>query len=111
IKEGVMVSTIEAAQLKRNTNKAFKIEFASAKDYQKFMENTKFVIPIERPKQNQIKLNLTDEKMQQLFTELSEVKVNFISEIKFTLEDYFMDFYDREKTVADGEENLQYGLY
>jgi ABC-2 type transport system ATP-binding protein len=111
IKEGVMVSTIEAAQLKRNTNKAFKIEFASVEDYQKFMENTKFAIPIERPKQNQVKLNLTDEKMQQLFTELSEVKVNFISEIKFTLEDYFMDFYDREKTVADGEENLQYGLY
>ncbi len=50
-------------------------------------------------------------KMQQLFTELSEVNVNFISEIKFTLEDYFMDFYDRKKSVSDGEENLQYGKY
>ena len=69
------------------------------------------MIPIERPKQNQVKLNLTDEKMQQLFSELSEVDVKFISEIKFTLEDYFMDFYDREKSVADGEESLQHGLY
>ena len=75
------------------------------------MANTNFIIPIERPEQNQIKLNLRDEKMRELFTELSEVKVNFISEIKFTLEDYFMDFYDRKKTVADGEENLQYGLH
>ena len=49
--------------------------------------------------------------MQEFFTELSEVKVNFISEIKFTLEDYFMDFYDRKKTVAAGEETLRYGLH
>lgn len=111
IKEGVVVSTIEATQLKQNTNKAFKIEFSSFKDYEKFVENTEFIIPIERPEQNQVKLNLKDEKMQQLFTELSEIKVNFISEIKFTLEDYFMDFYDRKKTVADGKENLQHGLY
>ncbi|MGO1371732.1 MAG: ABC transporter ATP-binding protein [Senegalia sp. (in: firmicutes)] len=111
IKEGVVVSTIEASQLKQNVNKAFKIEFINSEDYKKFMEKTKFTIPIQRPEQNQIKLNLTDEKMQQLFTELSEVKVNFISEIKFTLEDYFMDFYDRKKTVADGEENLKYGLH
>ncbi|SHE54723.1 ABC-2 type transport system ATP-binding protein [Atopostipes suicloacalis DSM 15692] len=111
IKEGVVVSTIDSSQLKQNSNKAFKIEFASPEDYQKFMENTKFIIPIERPEQNQVKLNLTDEKMKQLFTELTKVKVNFISEIKFTLEDYFMDFYDRKKTVADAEENLQYGLH
>lgn len=111
IKDGIVVSTIEAAQLKHNTNKAFKIEFASFEDYQKFMENTEFIISIKRSEQNQVKLNLTDKKMRQLFTELSEVKVNFVSEIKFTLEDYFMDFYDREKTVADGEENLQYGIH
>ena len=111
IKEGVVVSTIDSSQLKQNSNKAFKIEFASPEDYQKFMENTKFIIPIERPEQNQVKLNLTDEKMKQLFAELTKVKVNFISEIKFTLEDYFMDFYDRKKTVADAEENLQYGLH
>ena len=111
IKEGAVVSTIKSTQLKQNTNKSFKIEFDSFEDYQRFMANTNFIIPIERPEQNQIKLNLRDEKMRELFTELSEVKVNFISEIKFTLEDYFMDFYDRKKTVADGEENLQYGLH
>lgn len=111
IKDGVIVSTIEASQLKKNSNKAFKIEFASFEDYQKFLTKTAFVIPIERPEQNQVKLNITDEKIQQLFIELSKVKVNFISEIKFTLEDYFMDFYDRKKTVADGKENLQHGIY
>jgi len=111
IKDGVVVSTVESNDLKQSTNKSFKIEFASFEDYQKFIKNSEFTIPTKRPEQNQVKLSLTDQKMQQLFTELSEVKVNFISEIKFTLEDYFMDFYDRKKTVAAGEENLQYGLH
>lgn len=111
IKNGIVVSTVESNELKQSTNKSFKIEFASFEDYQKFIENTEFTIPTKRPEQNQVKLSLTDQKMQELFTELSEVKVNFISEIKFTLEDYFMDFYDRKKTVAAGEENLQYGLH
>lgn len=111
IKDGMIVSTIEANQLKKNSNKAFKIEFSSPEGYQLFLKNTAFTIPIKRPEQNQIKLNLTDETMQKLFQELSKVEVNFISEIKFTLEDYFMDFYDRKKTVADGEENLQDGLH
>jgi len=111
IKDGVVVSIIEADHLKRNTNKAFKVEFSSFDDYEKFLKNTAFTISIKRPNQNQVKMNLTDEKMQQLFTELSEVKVNFISEIKITLEDYFMDFYDRKKSVSDGEEHLQYGLH
>ncbi len=111
IKDGVVVSTIEAAKLKHNTNKTFKIEFATKKDYQQFLARTKFKIPVERPDQNQVKLNLTDETMQRLFTELSEVSIRFISEIKFTLEDYFMDFYDRKKSIAAGEENLEHGVH
>lgn len=111
IKEGVVVSTIEAAKLKHSTNKAFKLEFATNKDYQQFLSLTQFKIPIERPDQNQVKLNLTDETMQNLFIELSNLNVNFISEIKFTLEDYFMDFYDRKKSVAAGEENLEHGIH
>ena len=111
IKDGAVVSTVESNELKKSTNKSFKIEFASSEDYQKFVENTEFTISTKRPEQNQVKLSLTDQKMQQLFTELSGVKIKFMSEIKFTLEDYFMDFYDRKKTVAAGEENLQHGLH
>lgn len=111
IKNGFLVSTVEADELKRNTNKSFKIEFSTFSDYQSFIEDTAFKISVKRPKQNQIKLTLKDQEMQALFRELSKQKINFLSEIKFTLEDYFMDFYDRKKTLADGEENLDYGLH
>lgn len=111
IKDGFLVSTVEADELKRNTNKSFKIEFSTFSDYQSFIENTAFKISVKRPKQNQIKLTLKDQELQKFFEELSEQKLNFLSEIKFTLEDYFMDFYDRKKSLADGEENLEYGLH
>lgn len=111
IKDGKVVSTIEAAKLKQNKNKAFKIEFASPEDYQTFIDQTQLPVAIKRPDQNQIKININDENMRYLFTELSRVAVKFISEIKFTLEDYFMNFYDRKKTVADGEEQLHYGIH
>ena len=71
IKNGVVVSTVESNELKQSTNKSFKIEFASFEDYQKFIENTEFTIPTKRPEQNQVKLSLTDQKMQEFFTELT----------------------------------------
>ncbi len=111
IKDGEIVSTIESTKLKRSTNKAFKIEFSSELDYEMFLDKTEFVIPIKKEKQNQIKINLTDQKMQDLFKELSQVNINFISEIKFTLEDYFMDFYDRDKSINEGKESMQNELY
>ena len=40
---------------------------------------------------------------------MSQYKLNFISEIKFTLEDYFMNFYDRKLSVAAGQEELEHG--
>ena len=45
------------------------------------------------------------------FAEMSRYNPNFISEIKFTLEDYFMDFYDRKKTVEQGKAGMQSGLH
>lgn len=111
IKDGVVVSEIEASLLKQNKSKAFKVEFASQEDYHQFLDKTQLEIAVKRPKQNQVKLNIEDDNIKDLFTELSEVRINFISEIKFTLEDYFMDFYDRKKSVAAGEENLKHGLH
>ena len=111
IKDGIVVSEIEASKLKQNKSKAFKVEFASVADYEKFLANTQLKIAVERPQQNQVKLNIEDDDITDLFAELSEVELNFISEIKFTLEDYFMDFYDRKKSVAAGEEQLRHGLH
>lgn len=109
IKNGEIVSTIVADDLKNNQNKEFKIEFANHDSYEVFVAQTNLNISEKRPDQNQVKLRIHDETIHQLFAELSEYKLNFISEIKFTLEDYFMNFYDRKLSVAAGQEELDHG--
>lgn len=111
IKDGEVVSTIVANDLKQNKNKAFKVEFSNHEDYEKFAANTSLDVSVKRPEQDQVKLQIQDENIHELFQELSEYQLNFISEIKFTLEDYFMKFYDRKSSVEEGKEGLSHGMY
>lgn len=111
IKDGVLVSTIVADDLRHNEDKVFKVEFPDENNYLKFINSTKLIVDGERPKQHQVKIRINDADIHNFFEEMSNYQINFISEIKFTLEDYFMDFYDRKKTVEQGREGLQHGMY
>lgn len=111
IKEGEVVSTIVANDLKQNKNKAFKAEFSNHEDYEEFVANTSLDVSVKRPEQDQVKLQIQDDNIHELFQELSAYQLNFISEIKFTLEDYFMKFYDRKSSVEEGKEGLSHGMY
>lgn len=111
IKEGEVVSTIVADDLRQNKNKAFKLEFSDEDTYQRFVKETELEITTLRPEQNQVKIHIQDENIHEFFKELSHYSLNFISEIKFTLEDYFMDFYDRKKSVEEGNEVLTHGMH
>nr|WP_056972020.1 ABC transporter ATP-binding protein [Ligilactobacillus acidipiscis] len=111
IKDGEVVSTIVADDLKQNKNKAFKIEFSDHETYERFVKNTVLDVSVKRPAQDQVKLHIQDENIHEFFTELSQYHLNFISEIKFTLEDYFMNFYDRNRSVEEGKEELVHGMY
>ncbi len=111
IKDGEIVSTIVADQLRQNKNKAFKVEFSKQEVYRHFIEQSTLDIIAERPSQSQVKIHIRDEDIHNFFKELSLYELNFISEIKFTLEDYFMDFYDRKKSIEKGKEGLSHGMY
>jgi len=111
IKDGTLVSTIVADNLRHNEDKVFKVEFDSEAEYLKFLKNTKLELNSKRPKQNQVKVMIKDENIHQFFDEMSHYKLNFISEIKFTLEDYFMNFYDKKKSVEEGKEGILNGMH
>lgn len=110
IKNGRIVSTIVADDLRQNKNKSFKVEFGDHQTYERFVAQTKLDVFVKRPEQDQVKLRIQDENIHDFFSELSQYQLNFISEIKFTLEDYFMDFYDRKLSVEAGEEELAHGI-
>lgn len=111
IKDGVLVSTIVADTLRHRDEKVFKVEFQSADEYARFINMSRLELSARRPKQNQVKILIKDEQIGAFFAELKQFDLKFVSEIKFTLEDYFMDFYDRRKSVEQGKEGMAGGMH
>jgi ABC-2 type transport system ATP-binding protein len=99
IKEGRLVSTFIADDLRHSENKEWKIEFQSSEDFERFHEQAilpeKFKIASTKKHRNQVKVVVNDHDINALVVELSNYSLKFFTEIKFTLEDYFMKFYDR----------------
>lgn len=109
IKDGHLVSTFVANDLRHNESKTFKIEFATKEDFERFREQVEYpkkleVISVKRHR-NQARVLINDSDVNDLIAVLSDYHLNFFSEIKFTLEDYFMKFYDRNNKVGGGTAN------
>jgi len=108
IREGRLVSTFVADDLRHSERKEWKIEFSTKEDFERFREQVEYpkkfdVVSVKRHR-NQAKVLIDDEDINALIAELSNYSLNFFTEIKFTLEDYFMNFYDLgvEGGAADG---------
>jgi ABC-2 type transport system ATP-binding protein len=99
IKEGRLVSTFIADELRHSESKEWKIEFSSQEDFKKFRENIefpkKFNVVSVKEHRNQVKVVINDKETNLFIAELSGYSLKFFTEIKFTLEDYFMKFYDK----------------
>lgn len=106
IKDGKVVSTIIADDLRHNQDKTYKLEFRTKEDFEHFRleveYNNKLNVQSVKRHRNQVKVLVNDKDINCFFEIISEYSLSFISEIRFTLEDYFMDFYDRNKTVEEG---------
>lgn len=99
IKDGRLISTFHADELRHNQEKTFEIEFITKEAFELFKnEVSSFeqinVISLESQK-NQTKVCVDDATINDFIAFISEYDLKFFSEIKFTLEDYFMKFYDR----------------
>ena len=95
IKEGKLVSTFAADELKHNARKEWKVAFASIDELERFCEQG-FEISHVKKEAKQVHVVFYDKGANKFLAELSNYKVNFFSEIKFTLEDHFMKFYGKE---------------
>jgi ABC-2 type transport system ATP-binding protein len=103
IKDGRLVSTFNADELKHNERKEWKIEFNTKEEFMKFRREVeqpkKLNIVSVKEESNQAQVVIYDNSTNTLVAELSNYSLKYFSEIKFTLEDYFMEFYDRNKAV------------
>ena len=108
IKDGKIVSTFEASKIKHNENKNFEVVLSNKQSYQKVLEafpkgkkDTKVIKKVQilssNPELLSVNIGVNDKDVNELVDKLSEFNIKSFKENKFTLEDYFMQFYREDK--------------
>lgn len=111
IKDGKIVSMFNANDIKHNENKNFIIYFSQLKELKEFVSN----LPKTRKDVTNIKrigvksfneddlsvlVAVNDKDINELVEILAKYKIKAFKQIKFTLEDYFMQFYKEDKNFG-----------
>ncbi len=88
IRNGKLVSIADMNQIRHHNIKTYQIRFKTKKDYQSFLSLSYSVI---ETKENvfQATIQIQDEEINTLFSDLSSYTVKSINEIKYDLETYF----------------------
>jgi ABC-2 type transport system ATP-binding protein len=106
IKDGVIISTFIADDLRHHEEKTFKFEFMTKDDFEEFSKEIQFYPNIEvvslKLSKYQATVHFNDADFNDFISLISKYPLKFFSEIKFTLEDHFMKFYDRNSGVEGG---------
>ncbi|QDQ02812.1 ABC transporter ATP-binding protein [Lysinibacillus fusiformis] len=99
IKEGRLITTFVADDLRHNEEKTFKLEFNTKEVFERFKgqvsSHEKLNVISLIPHKKQAEVSISDKDINDFIAFISDFDLKFCSEIKFTLEDYFMKFYDR----------------
>lgn len=101
IKDGRIVSSFIANDLKHNHQKNYNIKFKNAKEFSKFLKDykkskiIKIVTSVEEKKE--ILISVNDKDINDVIKIMSDYEILEFSNIKETLEDYFMKFYKEDK--------------
>lgn len=91
ILDGKIVNIADVNKLKDTSSRSYKIEFNNVDDYVKF-KKLKFKVVREQKKYNQVTVQIAQSKINNLFQELTNFDVKFVSEVKFSLERYFKNY-------------------
>lgn len=96
IKEGKIVSTFVADDLKHNKNKTYLLDFLTLEDMEKFLNLSFDIAHIDREKLC-VKFCINDEDINTFIATTSDINYSNFREVVFSLEDYFMQFYKEDK--------------
>ncbi|MGE7920473.1 ABC transporter ATP-binding protein [Viridibacillus sp. NPDC093762] len=92
IKDGRIIAVKSTAEIKHNEDKVYKIEFISKEDYQQFLSKAfNFIEKIDS--KNQVIIKLNDCEINMFLRVLKSYKIKFITEMKYSLEEYFKSLF------------------
>lgn len=108
IKSGRIISTFIADELRNSSAKTYKFEFKSQEQFDRFSSEVKnhlhFKVQTLTSHKKQVILTVDSAAINDFIAFIAMYELKFFSEIKFTPEDYFMKFYDRNAIVERGIE-------
>lgn len=97
IKQGRIIAEITMKEIEHKKDKEFEIRFKSKGDAEAFSK-----LPYEFTEKNfakcRVKVVVNDEQINAFLSAVNKYKIEYISEIKFTLEKYFMRYYKEEES-------------
>ena len=101
IKEGRLISTVKAADVKHGLKNEFTIEFESSADYDRFIDSG---LKPEHGNKSARKcvIAVPDRDTNMFLSALSKCNIRRIDEYSVTLEEYFMHFYKNDKKFGVG---------
>lgn len=96
IKQGKIVAEVNMKDIEHKKDKEFEIRFESQEDFEKFL-NENFNFSERNKSKLRVKIIVNDDDINDFFKTMTKFKVKYISEIKYTLEKYFMQYYKEAK--------------
>lgn len=96
ISDGHIIDIADMNEIRNRPCKDFKIEFNSVEDYEKF-KKMDYTIVRDQKQYSQVTVNIKNEEINKLFSDLKAFDVKFISEVKYTLEKHFKEIMMRQK--------------
>ena len=101
IKDGRIVSEFVANDLKHNNTKFYQIHFKDSENFSKFTKESAkskiLVIEKTNEKKNFVLIRTEDKNINAVVEMLSNYEIEEFSNVKETLEDYFMKFYKEDR--------------
>ncbi|MDY6367332.1 MAG: ABC transporter ATP-binding protein, partial [Clostridia bacterium] len=97
IDKGRIVDVVNMQEITHRQTSEYKIEFNKREDYENF-KTLKYDIIRDQKEYYQITLSIEKKKLNNLFKDLKQYDIKFISEEKYTLEKYFNQKFSKENT-------------
>lgn len=96
IRSGRLSTVVDMADIEKSQHKEYKIKFRIQGESSRFAKEQFDFAEVSREK-NRVKVRIDDSDINRLIRTLSMYDVRYVSEVKQTLEDYFMHFYEKEQ--------------
>jgi len=104
IKQGEIVTEVAMDDITKSKDKVFKIKFAAEGESQRIArEHRELDFAEINHDKNRVKIKVNDKDINAVTGLLSNYEIQYLTEEKLTLEDYFMKFYSSKNQVKGGK--------